>query len=378
MKILHTNFHKGWGGQSNRILIVCRELQRKGHDVILATPSGSELAKRAHAEGIGTFEKARFLRGFSPRGLWGDLRSLGSLLKEGKFDIIHTHGSQDSWALALALIGLRDRPFLLRTKHNIFPIKDHFANRWLYGRAAQKIVCISRAIMEYCAGKSYLHPENLVLIHSAVNADLYGNGNREEVRKELGWEGKYVLGIIGRLRPEKGHRILFQAIHNIKDRIPELALLVSGTGTLYQNLQDYARELHISERVRFLGFREDIPNILASLDLFVMPSYSEGLGTAALEAAAARLPIIASNVGGIPDIIEDGKTGLLVPAGDPRALAQAIQFCHNNREKAGTFGTRARERILKDFSEKALGEKNERLYQSLVTKRNVPSPFSKA
>jgi len=371
MKILHTNFHKGWGGQSNRILIVCRELSRKGHDIILATPANSELARRARAEGIRTFEKARFPRGFSPLGLWGDIRSLRLFLKEEKFDVVHTHGSQDSWTSALAMIGLQDRPFLLRTKHNIFPIKDHPANRWLYGKATQKIVCISYAIREYCADKSYLHPENLVLIHSAVDADLYGKGDREKVRKELGWEGSYALGIIGRLRPEKGHRILFQALHNIRDKIPELVLVVSGTGTLHQELKDLARQLHISERVKFLGFRNDIPDILGSLDLFVMPSLSEGLGTAALEAAAAQLPIIASNVGGIPDIIEDGKTGLLVPPSNPGALAQAIRFCYNNREKAGIFGTRARERILKDFSEKALGEKNENLYQSLGTRGKV-------
>jgi len=369
MKILHTNFLKGWGGQSNRILIVCRELARRGHEPILAVPSGSELARRARKEGIGTFEKVRFARGFSPWNLWKDIACLRSLIRKEQFDVIHTHGSQDSWAAALALIGLRGRPFLIRTKHNIFPIKDHPANRWLYGKATQKIVCISQAILEYCAGMPYLERKNLVLIHSAVNAELYGKGNRDSARKALGVEGKYVVGIIGRLRPEKGHRILFQAVRHIKEKIPELVLIVSGTGTLYQELKEYARELHISEMVRFLGFRNDIPDILASLDVFAMPSLSEGLGTAVLEAAAARLPIIASNVGGIPDIIEDRNTGWLVTPGDAAALAEALFFLYTHKELAASFGSAACRHILMHFSEQALGEKNEILYKSLLSEK---------
>jgi len=366
MKILHTNFHKGWGGQSNRILIVCRELAQRGHEVAIAAPPGSELVRRAQAQGVRTFEEMRFPRGLHPLSLLCDIRAMRTLLLQEKFDIVHTHGSQDAWCAAFALLGMSPRPHLLRTKHNIFPIREHFANRWLYGRMTEKIICISRAVLEYCAAKPYLRRENLVLIHSAVNAELYARGDREKIRKELGLGGHYVAGIVGRLRPEKGHHTLLEAFARLKDRAPDMMLVVCGDGSIFQELSDFAKANAISARMIFTGFRTDIPDILSALDVFILPSLSEGLGTAVLEAGAAGLPIIASNVGGIPDIIEDGASGILVPPTDVSALAEAIKSVYSNPEKAKLLGMAAQRRVRQHFSEKALVDKNESLYQSLI------------
>jgi glycosyltransferase involved in cell wall biosynthesis len=378
MKILHANFHKGWGGQSNRILIVSKELQKKGHEVIISAPAESELLKRANNEGIKGFDGARFRRGFAPFSLYNDIIKIRSLIEKERFDIIHTHGSQDSWAAALAMSFVKNRPILIRTKHNIFPIKDHAANRWLYGKATDKIICISRAICDYCVAKPYIAPEKLTLIHSAVDGEKFERGNRDRFRTEWKLEGKFAAGITGRLCQEKGHRVLFQAVREIRDRIPELMLLVVGTGNLYQKLKEYAREQGIADRVVFTGFRKDIPDVLSGLDLFLMPSLSEGLGTAVLEAAAAGLPIIASNIGGIPDIIESGKNGLLVPSGKPGALAEGIFSLYSNPEKALSYGSKAREYVNQNFSESALGNKTEETYLDLIRKRNGhPAKFGK-
>ena len=371
MKILHTNFHKGWGGQSNRILIVCRELAQRGHEVAIAAPPGSELVRRAQAQGVRTFEEMRFFRGLHPLSLLRDIRAMRRLLLQEKFDIVHTHGSQDAWCAAFALLGMNPLPHLLRTKHNIFPIREHFANRWLYGRMTDKIICISRAILEYCAAKPYLRRENLVLIHSAVNAELYARGDREKIRRELGLGGHYVAGIVGRLRPEKGHHTLLEAFARLKDRAPDMMLVVCGDGSIFQELSDFAKANAISDRVIFTGFRTDIPDILSALDVFILPSLSEGLGTAVLEAGAAGLPIIASNVGGIPDIIEDGKTGQLVSPADVDALVAAVSLLYSNRDIARRYGIAAQEYIKTNFSEKTLGDKNHDLYQSLFIKNKL-------
>ncbi|MBN1901814.1 glycosyltransferase family 4 protein, partial [Candidatus Sumerlaeota bacterium] len=300
--------------------------------------------------------------------LYNDIRKIGELIEKERFDIVHTHGSQDSWAAALAVRFAKRRPPIIRTKHNIFPIQDHFANRWLYGKAMDSIICISGAIYEYCAAKSYIAREKLSVIHSAVDAERFTKGNPGRIRTEYNLDGKFIAGITGRLCQEKGHRFLFDAIKKIKDRIPELALLVVGTGTLYQKLMEYARELEIGERIVFTGFRKDIPDVLADLDLFVMPSVSEGLGTAVLEAAAASLPIIASNVGGIPDIIQTGVNGLLVPPENPDALSEAILTLYSQRERATIFGKAAREHVQRNFSESALGRKTEEVYLKLIQK----------
>lgn len=366
MKTLHTNFHKGWGGQSNRILIVCRELAHKGHDVTIAAPPQSELIRRAQDAGIRIYDGALFARGFRPIQIIKDVLGLRAYIRKEAFDIIHTHGSQDSWAAALALSGLRKRPHLVRTKHNIFPIEDHVFNRWLYGKATEKIVCISRAIVDYCASKPYLKRENFVLIHSAVNADYYGGGDGVKIRREFNLQNRFVAGIIGRLRSEKGHPYLLKAIAKIKDQIPNFSLFVCGDGTLFRELHEQSEKLGIADRTIITGFRKDIPDILAALDLFILPSLSEGLGTAVLEAGAAGLPIIASNVGGIPDIIDDGKNGRLVPPADADALADAILYFYQNRETAHQYGTAVREHVRSNFSEQALGDKNEDLYRKLL------------
>jgi len=373
MKILHTNFHKGWGGQSNRILAVCRHLQKR-HDVTIAAPSQSELINRAREHGIKTFDNVRFRRGFRPASIWRDIKAIRNLIRKEKYDIVHTHGSQDSWAAALARHWLKNRPVMLRTKHNIFPIRDHLANRWLYTAATDELVCISHAILEYCAQKPYLKESRLHLIHSAVNTLKYGNGKKGKLKKELGLEGRYIAGIMGRLRPEKGHRLLFDALFEIKEKIPDLNLLVVGTGSLYQELKEYSGSLKMEDRIIFLGFREDIPDVLASLDLFIMPSLSEGLGTAALEAAAAGLPIIASKVGGLPDIVENGKTGILVPPGSSRALAESIKTLYKHRKLARAYALSAREYVQNNFTEEILGEKTEALYQKILARQNTSDP----
>jgi len=366
MKILHTNFHRGWGGQSNRILVVSRELSQRGHEVVIAAPRGSKLVRRAKNEGIRTFEEVQFARGFRPHRMGRDIIGLRGLFRREGFDIIHTHGSQDSWSTSFALIGIRPRPFVIRTKHNMFPIRDHLFNRWLYSRATDRIVCISRAIRDYCGEKPYLRSKNTALIPSAVNPARFREGKGEKIRGELGLKECYVSGITGRLRPEKGHVFLFDAFSRIAEQVPDMVLLVVGTGSLDGELREKAHSLGLEKRILFTGFRRDIPDILAGLDLFIMPSVSEGLGTAILEAGASGLPIIASRVGGIPDIVEQGETGLLVPPGDPALLAEAVLSLYHDRDLAGRLGNAARLRVESRFSEKMLGEKTESLYRECM------------
>ncbi|MFH0794035.1 MAG: glycosyltransferase family 4 protein [bacterium] len=367
MKILHTNFHSGWGGQSNHILILCRGLAARGHEVVMAVPEGSELARRGGKAGLDVFTGVRFERGL--RSLWSDARAMRRLAKARRFDVIHTHGSQDSWATAAALAGLAPRPLVMRTRHNIFPIRDHWANRWLWGRFTDSIACISNAILEDCAAKPYLSRERLALIPSAVDADYYAGGQGARVQAELGLEGRYVAGITGRLREEKGHRYLLEALPQVAAVAPDFILLVVGAGSLEDALRAQARELGVANRVIFTGFRADIADVLAALDLFIMPSVSEGLGTAVIEAAAAGLPIIASDVGGIPDIITHGIEGWLIAPTQSSALAEAILRFYHDRALARRCAEAAASKARKRFSITALVSGTEALYTGRLKRR---------
>jgi glycosyltransferase involved in cell wall biosynthesis len=371
MRILHTNFHHGWGGQSNRILTECRGLAQQGHTVTLAVPEGSALAERAQGIGVRIFTKAQFPRGFRPTKIARDVRALRALLREGRFDIIHMHGSQDSWTMIFTLAGYRPRPVVLRTKHNMFPIRDHFLNRRLYGRWTDGIVCLSGAIVDYCETKPYLRPENIALIHSAVDPDRFSLERDRSLLEEFGIRDRFVAGVTGRLREEKGHRHLIAAMPAIVKAIPEFTLLVVGSGSLEHELRQQAAALGMREHVVFTGFRKDIARILAAIDVFVMPSLSEGLGTAILEAGAAGLPIVATRVGGIPDIVEDGETGLLVPAGEPGALAEAVIRMARDPDLAARCGAAAAEHVRAKFSEERLVERTEALYEMWLERKRA-------
>ncbi len=332
----------------------------------LAVPAGSVLAERARGAGVEVIDAVRFDRGFRPARGFADARMLRRLVGQRRFDVVHTHGSQDSWATAAALLGLKPRPLVVRTRHNLFPIRDHIFNRWLYGRATDAVICISRAIQDQCAAKPYFPPERLFLVHSAVDAGPLTDAQGTPLREELGLGESLLIGVTGRLRPEKGHRFLIEAFARVGPTLPEARLLVVGDGSLAGELKALAEKLGLGERVVFTGFRRDIPRVLAALDLFVLPSISEGLGTAVLEAAAAGVPVIASDVGGVPDILGRQERGRLVPPGDAAALAEAILQWAADRAGARRRAEAAAAFVREHFSERALVEGTEAVYRRLL------------
>jgi glycosyltransferase involved in cell wall biosynthesis len=216
MRILHTNFHRGWGGQSNRILLLCQGLRERGHQVTIAAPGKSPLARKAAQTGIEVVGDVEFRRGFHPLSFFHDVYVLRRCYLAAPFDVVHLHGSQDSWACAFAFREVKDRISIVRTKHNLFPIRDHALNRWLYGKCIDHIVCISGEVYRDCAVKSYISAERLSVIHSAVRSDLLeADEGVKDLREEWHIGQKFCVGTIGRLREEKGHRFLLQAIAKV-------------------------------------------------------------------------------------------------------------------------------------------------------------------
>ena len=373
MRILHTNFHRGWGGQSNRILLVCGGLRQRGHEVTIAAPAESPLVQKAAQVGIDVVGDVAFRRGFRPLSFFHDVYVLRRCHLTAPFDIIHLHGSQDSWACAFAFREMRDGISIVRTKHNIFPIRNHVMNRWLYGKFINHMVCISSEIYRYCTGNSYLSPERLSIIHSAVRQDvLETDQEKKDLREEWRIGQKFCVGTIGRLREEKGHRYLLQAIPKIVASQRDIVFVIVGDGSLRGELQALAQQLGIAQYVLFTGFRDDIRRVLGTCDLFVLPSVSEGLGTVLLEAAAAGIPIIATRVGGIPDIIQNGKHGLLVQPRSPDELAQHILDLYHDRTRGAELARCAREFVLENFSETLLVDKTLALYERLMFERTQP------
>ncbi len=176
----------------------------------------------------------------------------------------------------------------------------------------------------------------------------------------------FIVGVAGRLAAEKGVSVLLEAMKDVLARVPKARLVVAGDGPERPALERQARDLGIDNRVAFLGMRADLPRVLAALDVFVLPSLYEGFGLVVLEAMAVGVPVIATRVGGVPEVIEDGVTGLLVPAGDAKKLAEAVFRLEDNPRQAEALADRGSARLQTDFSLPAMIDAVEGLYFAVL------------
>jgi glycosyltransferase involved in cell wall biosynthesis len=210
--------------------------------------------------------------------------------------------------------------------------------------------------------------ERVRVIHSGVEppAALPGSAGRAAARQRFGIGDALAIGVVAALERRKGHDVLFRALARLAEGGGlRFRCLVCGDGSERASLERLARELGIARSVGFLGEQRQVADVLAALDVFVLPSRHEGLGVAILEAMAMGLPVVASAVGGIPEAVASGRTGILVPAEDPDALAAAIFALGRDPEHARRMGSAGRERVIAEFSIEAMTSRYERLYEEV-------------
>lgn len=371
LKVLHTNFLRGWGGQSNRILTECIGLRDLGWDVLVSAPAESELIRRSRDAGLATDVTVRYVGGFRA-GVLSDVKAMRRLLLQYQPDIIHLHGGRDSWVYAMAMFSVpaEQRPICIRTKHNIFPVSDHPLNRWQYGRCFDSIVSLSTAVTRQLMEKPYISNDKLVTIASAIDPRRFDVDPAEglAVREALGYTAdQVVIGITGRLRREKAHDVLLRAVPLVVEQCPQARFVCFGSGSLGAELGALLEDTGMTDYVHMAGFRKDVPQCLAALDIYTQPSRSEGLGTSVLEAAAAGLPIVATDCGGIPDIIKDDETGLLVPMEDPQALAAGLVRLAQDQALRERLGAAARRWVREQFNVETLVTKTDAHYRAMMS-----------
>lgn len=371
MKILHTDFHRGFGGQAARVLMVCRRLADLGHGVLIAAPPG-ELARRARQAGLEVDDGFSFRPPSRALAFMGDVRRLSRRIREGGFEILHTHGSQDTW-VGTAFRMLTGEPALfVATRHNSKRVRFNMANRYLYGRALDHLVLAAGGIQDRFRPfleAGLLTEERISVVHSAYRSDVFDDGPEPgDARRELGLEERRpLLGVMARLVRDKGHTHLFEAMESVRGKHPRALLLLAGTGPAEESLRREVARRGLDDHVRFLGFRNDIPRITAALDVAVLPSVGCDASSASIkEAMAMGRPVVATDIGGAREIMKDGVTGLVVPPGDPGALASAILFLLEDPRRAAGMGQAARREVRSRFSPERLGDGIAAVYERLL------------
>lgn len=237
----------------------------------------------------------------------------------------------------------------------------------LANRLSHRVTVNSRAVWEDTVNRDHIDPKKLVLIHNGVDFIPFDSAKpfRKEVRKKLGIRSREkVIIIVSNLIPYKGHSDLLEAAQEVLRHIPQTVFLLVGEDRgIGRDLKKMAIELSIADRVRFLGLRNDIPQLMAASDLSVLPSHEEGFSNVILESMAAGLPIVATNVGGNPEAIEDGVTGWLVPPCNPVTMAEKIIDLLNDPQRAKSWGNQGRKRVRETFTIERMVEEHVKLYE---------------
>jgi glycosyltransferase involved in cell wall biosynthesis len=362
MRIMYLTESTGWSGGAQQVLWMAGALQKRGHQMLLACQPGSVILERSRAAGIPT-EEVRMRQDY-------DVPAAGrvsSLLKKHDIQVLH---AQHSTAHALGLMAAwwAKVPVFAVTRRVIFPLKRNIFSRIKYlSRRIDGYIAVASAVQEELS-KAGVETSRIEIIPSVMNQAMGSPQDRTEVRQELnlGSERPLITNIAN-YADFKGQDYLVQAAVDVIKKYPGAQFLFAGRET--EQLKPLVERLGLAAHVRLIGFRTDVPRLLAASDIFVLPSLQEAAGTALREAMAAGLACIGTRVGGIPESIAHEETGLLVAPADSGALAQAIIRMLENPQKTRTMAARGRAFVLEHFTLEPASLKMEAFYERLLDQR---------
>ena len=293
------------------------------------------------------------------------------LIKEG-VRLIHTH-NRCGYLYGVPAAIIANTPVVVHSEHgcSLPESKSLMFIRWALSWKINKIVTRSQLLAKEIIRYWRINPNKLQPIASGIDASGFEREfDKNAIRQKFGVsKEEYLVGIVARFDPIKDHQTLIRAMAIVSKDIPHAKLVLVGDGSLRQSLQDLTVELGIKENVIFLGEQEDIAPILAMLDLFVLTSRKEGTSTAIMEAMATELPIIATRVGGTPELISDGENGILVPARDPESLSKAIIEIATNKDRAKVIARNARSTFEKKYRIKRMNKEYQQLFIASINSK---------
>lgn len=354
--VLHIQKVAGISGSEAHLLQLLPDLRARGWDVRFLMlhedePGAWAFADELRARGV-PLDDIRLRADVDPIA-FGEL---GAYLGRLRPQILHTHLVHADVYGQLA--GSMTRvPLRLSTKHGFNEFREGrwfgFADRSV-GSLAHVHIAISQGLAQYLSETEGFDEQDFEIVHYGIAA----NGDAEPYS---GSEPRLVC--VGRLIPIKGHLVLLRALAQARSRVPTVRLDIAGRGPLAPALRSYVRELGLDDAVRFLGFVSPVESAIEDAAIVVVPSLGEGFGMVALEAMERARPVIASAVGGLPEIVADGDTGLVVPAAEADALAEAIVALAGDLPRAAEMGRAGRVRALEAFTPERCVERVEELYE---------------
>lgn len=364
MRVLHVTTHVNIGGIGNYILSLAGALKKDGVECIVASSGGNLenefTGKDIRAERLDIDTKFEL----GPKVVKSAF-GIAGIIKREKIDLVHAHSrvSQVASFLACRITGTP----LVTTCHGYFRKRL----RGILDTWGERVVAISDAVRDHLKNDLGVPDGRIALIYNGVDADKFKAGcsgdEGKSIKRSLAMAGNGpVIGTIGRLSPVKGQRFLVEAMAAILSKHRDAEMVLVGDGPERDALESLAKSLGIEKSVHFVSSVIDTNRMLSIMDVFVFPSVKEGLGIALLEALAAGRACVASDVGGIGDILRRDSCGILVPGGDPRAISMAVTKLLEDPAGRAAMGERGRKVVREKFSLDVMSEKVAGLYREIV------------
>ncbi len=358
---LHVDTARTWRGGQNQVLVTVLGLRALGHRTVLVAHPTGELRRRAQ-EGLDFIPLA-------PRAEL-DLAAawrLSRVIKQLRPEIVHAH---DPHGVAMASLGLSMstlpvRPRLVASRRVDFHMRQSALSRWKY-RQVDCFICASDAIRRIVVSDG-IPRKRTVTVHEGIDLGRVAAAPPATLHQEL-WlpHEAPLVGNVAALVPHKGQRHLVEAAARVLPEHPDARFIIAGEGELRASLEQQIRQHHLEKHVMLVGFRADILSLHKAFDVFAMSSVTEGLGTSLLDAMACGKPVVATTVGGIPEVVVHDETGLLVPPRDPPAMAAAIVRLLADPGLRRQMGEAGLARVRTHFSAETMVQNTLRVYQQVV------------
>jgi glycosyltransferase involved in cell wall biosynthesis len=316
---LHVDTARTWRGGQNQVLVTVMGLRALGHRTMLVAHPNGELRQRA-AEGLDLLPLAPKTE-MDLSAAW----RLARLIKQLRPDVVHAHDPHGvaMAALALSMSTELAKPPLVASRRVDFHLRGSSLSRWKY-RQVDCFICASEAIRQMLIGDG-VPDVRAVTVHEGIDLARAASARPAKLHEEF-WLPHHapIVGNVAALVPHKGQKHLIESAALVIRQMPDARFIIAGEGELRESLERQIKEHHLEKNVMLVGFRPDVLSLHKAFDVFVMSSVTEGLGTSVLDAMAAGKPVVGTRAGGIPEVIIDGTTGLLVPPRDHEAMAEAI------------------------------------------------------
>jgi len=370
---------RGWSSDAYWAARATVELERAGHEVTLVCKRRSEarVIRRARESGVTRIETLTLTSGVGPLADGLDVRRLVSWLPGAQ--VLHVHRGKEHWLAALANRASSLRRPLVRTRHIVQPVRPHALNRWLYGRATDRIVTVTEAIRRQLVAGGLATEDRVVTMPGGVDVDRFRPDARpvrdSGIRAALGVPpDEPIIGLVSGFRVMKGQWTAVEAAARLAAEGRRFHLLLIGEGPFAARVRAQVEAAGLRDRISILGFVDDLPAAVAALDIALYSALeSDGMSRVLFEYLASGVPVVASRVGVVPEILEDGRTALLVPAGEPGPLGEAVARLMDDPDRRREIGSAGAALVHARYSGARLAERLAAMYRSVADPSAPPS-----